>query len=131
MKRRTEACPECGCRRWSQPESSRRSIGLEATRVAEFRSRHEGIDPRDLPHKYPTNNRCQRCGRPPGKYRLTWDHDHWLVRRGFPLAECSRGWVCRRCFEKMYWLDRNGDDDGSEYMLRLRDRLVVGDENDS
>jgi hypothetical protein len=131
MKWRTETCPRCGYTKQSRHVPSRKFRSSEAKWVEYFKANHGGIDPRELPHKYPADHRCQRCEGSPGRYRLTWDHDHWLERQGYPLAECSRGWVCRRCFEKLYWLDFPGDDDGSEYMLRVRDRLLLGSELDS
>lgn len=122
MKRRTETCRQCGCQRWSQPSSPKRPEDVTAAWVKHFRINHR-FDPRELPQKYPDDNRCQRCGCLPGKYRFTWDHDHWLERRGFSAFECSRGWTCRRCYDELYFIDLSDDTDGSEYMLRLRNRL--------
>jgi hypothetical protein len=116
---------------WSQPEPSERSRNPEAAWAKDFMTNHRGIDPRDLPVKYPPDNQCQRCGRLPGAYRLTWDHDYWLERRGFSPVDSTRGWVCRRCFLDLRMMDENGKDDGSEYMTRLRDKLVLGADDGS
>jgi hypothetical protein len=130
MKWRTETCLQCGYRKQSRHVPSRKFKSSDAAWVQNFRA-WRGIDPRDLPHKYPADHLCQRCGGPSGRYRLCWDHDHYLHRLGFPLAECSRGWTCHLCARRAWLLDLFGKDDGSEYMARLRDRLLLGSELDS
>jgi hypothetical protein len=109
MKWRTETCPRCGYTKQSRHVPSRKFRSSEAAWVANFKASHR-----------PADHRCQCCGGPSGVYRLVWDYDHWLERRGFDQAECGRGWSCHRCSRKHWLLDTRGEDDGSEYMLRVR-----------
>jgi hypothetical protein len=124
---KSHKCLDCGhllCSRLcDQPSAS------DLRWVRNFKANHRGLDPRNLRVKYPTDNRCQRCGGRPSRfgYRLIADFDRWLERHGFSASESFRGWVCNQCRSDLSMYDY-GDDDGSEYMfVRVRRRLNIPD----
>jgi|SRR5215469_9567536 len=41
--------------------------------------------------------RCKFCGRKPGKYRLSVDHDHACCPKPPTCGNCNRGLLCSDC----------------------------------